>query len=75
MASTERAQELVAEPPEDGVIEPESSDIGDTFALIVTNSGTLVAASPGLDTFSILDAIPVAGADWGPRLRVPGTHR
>src|SRR5262245_36789996 len=55
----ERAQELIAEPPEDGTIEETTSDVGDTFALIVTSSGSLLAASTGLDAFAILASVPV----------------
>jgi heavy metal sensor kinase len=55
----ERAQELITDPPDGGTIEEASSDIGDTFALVVTQSGALIATSGGLDAFAILDAVPV----------------
>jgi two-component system OmpR family sensor kinase len=57
----ERAQELIADPPDGGTIDEAASDIGDTFAVVVTSSGSVVAASAGLDVFAILGAIPVAG--------------
>src|SRR6187549_3089302 len=57
----ERAQELIADPPNEGTIDEAGSDIGDTFAVVVTSSGSVVAASAGLDVFAILGAIPVAG--------------
>jgi heavy metal sensor kinase len=57
---TERAQELVTDPRADGVIEEAVSDIGDTFGLIVTRSGALVAATEGLDPFAVLADVPVA---------------
>jgi signal transduction histidine kinase len=56
----ERAQALVDDPPADGIVEAETSDIGDTFGLIITSSGTLIATTEGLDPFAILDALPVA---------------
>ena len=56
----ERAQDLIADPPEGGVIEVEASDIGDSFGLIVTATGKLVASTAGLDSFAILAEMPVS---------------